>query len=59
MFYNRMHRLPQTYSVGTNGGKPAVVLGAPAMRALGAETGDTVLVTETEDGINVEVLGDE
>ena len=53
-----MHRLPQTYSVGTNGGKPAVVLGAPAMRALGANEGDTVLVTETDDGINIEVLSE-
>ena len=51
-----MHSLPRTYSVGTNGGKPAVVLGAPVMRAIGAKEGDTVLVKETDDGITLDVI---
>lgn len=51
-----MGSIPRTYAVVTNNDNPAVLLGAPVMRALDAEKGDTVLVTEAEDGVNVRVV---
>jgi len=51
-----VHKLPQTYTVTENGERPAVVLGAPVMRSLDADVGDTILVTETDGGIEIEVI---
>ena len=56
MFIESMHSLPQTYTVTTNGGRPAVVLGAPVMRTIGADVGDTVLVTESNGEIKIDVV---
>lgn len=53
-----MHSLPQTYTVTMNGKCPAVILGAPVMRTLGAEVGDTVLVSEMDGELKIEVLSE-
>jgi len=51
-----MHSLPRTYAVTDNNGSATINLGAPVTRALNADVGDTVLVTETDEGIDIQVV---
>lgn len=53
-----MNSLPQTYTVTMNGERPAVVLGAPVMRTLNADVGDTLLVSESDGELQIEVVSE-